>query len=194
MEKLQSETKITDTIRRVLAGETAAYKVIIEHYQNLAFTIAYRVVRNREDAQEIVQDAFVKTFRSLHLFRLEDSFSPWLYRIVYTTALTKTRKKRLATKDLNENIGTDITNYAENNVWDEILQKGKEKYIRLAMDQLSIEDDLILTLYYIQEQSTNEISRILSIDVSAVKVRLHRARKKLKDQLLLILNEESKNL
>ncbi len=80
-------------ISKILAGDSTAYVFLIEKYKNMAFSIALKITRNREDAEEIAQDAFIKVYDSLKDFRKKSKFSTWLYKIVYNTAISRIRKK-----------------------------------------------------------------------------------------------------
>ena len=89
-------------LRLVLAGDASKYSYFIDNYKGMAFSIAYRIAGNREDAEEIVQDAFLKAFRSLGKFRRGSKFSTWFYRIVVNTSLSRVRTAKPATSSLDE--------------------------------------------------------------------------------------------
>src|SRR5580704_18378528 len=95
--------ELTDTeiIKKVLAGEQASFAQLVQRYQSYVFTLVLRFTDNREDAEEISQDVFVKAYRSLADFRGDSKFSTWLYSIVRTTCITFLRKRRLATVSLD---------------------------------------------------------------------------------------------
>ncbi|HYH55306.1 MAG TPA: sigma-70 family RNA polymerase sigma factor, partial [Anseongella sp.] len=84
----------TELIEKALGGERGAYEALVKRHQSYAFTLALRFTRNREDAEEIAQDSFLKAFRNLAAFQRQSKFSTWLYTIVYTTAMTHLRKRR----------------------------------------------------------------------------------------------------
>src|SRR5882762_10613932 len=96
-------TELTDTeiIKRILKGEQAIFAILVQRYQQYVFTLVHRFTDNREDAEEISQDIFVKAFRSLADFRGESKFSTWLYTIVRTSCLTFLRKKKLDTVSID---------------------------------------------------------------------------------------------
>src|SRR4028118_364292 len=95
MENNQKEKAIKAIVTRVINGDTAAFELIVEEYKRMVFSTALRIVKNHEDAEEIAQDALIKAFKSLKNFGWNASFSSWLYRIVYNTALTHLRKKNI---------------------------------------------------------------------------------------------------
>src|SRR6478672_8612659 len=90
-------------ITAVLNGNTATYAVLVKRHQRYVFTLAMRFAKNREDAEEIAQDCFVKAYRALGTFKQTSKFSTWLYTITYTTAMTFLRKKRLDTHSIDDN-------------------------------------------------------------------------------------------
>src|SRR3982751_3580414 len=99
---MQSKLTDIDLIEQTLAGNQSAYADLVKRHQRFVFTLSLRFAKNREDAEEIAQDAFIKAFRSLSSFKQEAKFTTWLYSIVYTTAMTKLRKKNLATTSIDD--------------------------------------------------------------------------------------------
>jgi RNA polymerase sigma-70 factor (ECF subfamily) len=195
MENNQKETALKAIVTRVINGDTAAFELIVEEYKRLVYSTAFRIVKNREDAEEIAQDALVKAFRSLKNFGWNASFSSWLYRIVYNTALTHLRKKNIAAYSLESYEEKEETLPEESSrEWELLHRLDREKYINLAINRLSAEDGLVLTLYYIAENSLPEIAQITGWGLSAVKVRVYRARKRLHTELQLLLNQETNEL
>ena len=91
-----------EIINRILSGDSNAYGELVKKYQNYVFTLALRFTHNREDAEEVAQDIFIKAFRSLADFKGNSKFSTWLYTIVYTTSITFLRKKRLETTSIDD--------------------------------------------------------------------------------------------
>lgn len=190
----QKETDLA-LITAVLAGNTAVYAELVKRNQRFVFTLAMRFAKNREDAEEIAQDCFVKAYRALGTFKQTSKFSTWLYTITYTTAMTFLRKKRLDTQSINDdenvlqiaNSGTDFdANLVE--------KKSSHAYLNQAIDLLLPDDAAIITLFYKGEQSLEEIGTALSMEPNTVKVKLHRARQRLKDKLQYLLKDEVKEL
>src|SRR6266487_3427321 len=99
---MQIGTSDNEIITRVLRGEQALYSDLVKRYQNFVFTITLRYTPNREDAEEIAQDVFVKAYRSLADFRGESKFSTWLYTIAVNTCITFLRKKKPETRSLTD--------------------------------------------------------------------------------------------
>jgi len=173
-----------EILSRVLQGEQQAYAEIVKRYQNFVFTIALRYTPNREDAEEIAQDCFVKAYRSLSDFRGESKFSTWLYTIVTTTCLTFLRKKKLETQSLdNEKVFEAADNQDSGFRANQVEQKSRISMVNKAIALLSPDDANIISLFYKGEQSLEEIGLILGLESNTVKVRLHRARQRLKEKM-----------
>src|SRR5476651_369218 len=99
---MQSKLSDTELIDQTLAGNQSAYADLVKRHQRFVFTLALRFAKVREDAEEIAQDCFIKAYRSLASFHGESKFSTWLYSIVYTTAMTFLRKKRVDTDSIDD--------------------------------------------------------------------------------------------
>jgi len=190
----QKETDL-DLITAVLNGNTAKYAVLVKHHQRFVFTLALRFAKNREDAEEVAQDVFVKAYRALGTFKQTSKFSTWLYTITYTTAMTFLRRKRLDTQSINDDenvlqIANNGTHFDANIV----EKKSSYAYLNQAIDMLLPDDAAIISLFYKGEQSLEEIGEALSMEPNTVKVKLHRARQRLKEKLQYLLKDEVKEL
>jgi RNA polymerase sigma factor (sigma-70 family) len=179
-------TELTDTeiIKKILQGEQALFAQLVQRYQQYVFTLVLRFTSNREDAEEISQDIFVKAYRSLADFRGEAKFSTWLYTVVRTSCITFLRKKRLDTTSLdNERILLQLESKDSGLKANIVEQKSRHAMVNDAIRMLSPDDSQILTLFYKGEQSLEEIGRIMRLDPNTVKVKLHRARNRLKEKM-----------
>lgn len=184
-----------EIISRVLQGEQNAYAELVNRYQSYVFTLILRMVKSREDAEEIAQDVFVKAYRSLADFRGESKFSTWLYTITNTTSITFLRKKKLEVHSLdNEKVFEVADNKDSGFNANLIEQKSRVNMVNEAIGMLSPDDAEIITLFYKAEQNLEEISRILRLETNTVKVRLHRARGRLKEKMEKNFSEEVKNI
>jgi RNA polymerase sigma factor (sigma-70 family) len=180
----QIELTDTEIIKRVLSGEQALYSQLVQRYQQFVFTLVLRFTDNREDAEEISQDIFVKAYRSLADFRGESKFSTWLYTIVRTSSITFLRKKKLDTTSMDtERVMANIENRESSFNANIIEQKSRHATVNAAIRLLSPDDAQLITLFYKAEQSLDEIGKIMGYDPNTVKVKLHRARHRLKDKL-----------
>ena len=184
-----------EIISRVLKGEQQAYAELVTRYQNYVFTLTLRFIKSREDAEEVSQDIFVKAYRSLADFRGASKFSTWLYTIVNTTCITFLRKKRLDVQSLdNEKVFETVANHDSGFNANQVEQKSKVNMVTRAIHMLNHDDSEILMLFYKAEQSLEEISQILGLEPNTVKVRLHRARQKLKEKMETYFREEVKDI
>lgn len=182
-------------ITAVLAGNQPAYADLVNRHKRFVFTMAMKFVRNREDAEEIAQDCFVKAYRALGTFEHNSRFSTWLYTITYTTAMTFLRKKRLITASIDdEEQHHQLENHISDYHADSVEKKSKYVYLNMAIAQLMPDDAAILTLFYQGEQHLEEIAKTLNMESNTVKVKLHRARLRLKEKLENLLKEEVKEL
>ena len=191
---MQSKLSDIELIEQTLTGNQAAYTDLIKRHQRFVFTLALRFSKNREDAEEIAQDCFVKAYRSLPNFQRQSKFSTWLYSIVYTTAMTALRKKRVDTDSIDdENTYIQLENYSGYDT-NSAENKSRSYYLSQAIAQLLPDDATIISLFYMGEQSLEEISQALGIEANTVKVKLFRARQRLKEKLERSLKHEVKEL
>jgi RNA polymerase sigma-70 factor (ECF subfamily) len=181
-------------IDKVLQGDTNAFAYLINKYKDMAYTIAIKIVKSHEDAEEVAQDSFLKAYEKLDSFKGNSKFSTWLYTIVYRNSITKIRKKKVATSDIDDYV---MDNYSEGSEFPQIeaIKNGEQqKYVREAIDRLPEKDALLITLFYMDESSIEEIEKITNLTQSNIKVKLFRARKKLNTELSFLLKEEVKTI
>ncbi len=184
-----------ELISKVLNGEQQAYASLVNRYQNYVFTLALRFTKNREDAEEVSQDIFIKAYRSLADFRGASKFSTWLYTIVNTTCITFLRKKRLEIHSLdNERIFETVASYDSGFRANQVEQKSRLAMVNKAIKMLTTDDAEVITLFYKGEQSLEEIAQILGIEANTAKVRLHRARTRLKEKMETYFAQEVRDL
>jgi RNA polymerase sigma factor (sigma-70 family) len=177
-------------IKKVLGGNLPSYAILVEKHKNLAFTLALRVAKNHEDAEEIAQDAFLKAYNSLNSFKQESKFSTWLYKIVFNAAISKMRKKRMLHVSIDAgNIGNTMQEERISSL-EALHKKERKKIIAEAIARLKEEESVVMTLYYFNENTLKEIEDITGFSNSNIKILLHRGRKKLLLELKKILKEE----
>ena len=189
--------EITDLmlIEKILNGQTNQYSLLVKRHQRFVFTLALRFAKNREDAEEIAQDCFIKAYKALGTFKQTSKFSTWLYTITYTTAMTFLRKKQLDTLSISD----DQTFIQLENHTSGFMANGYEKidsykFLNQAITHLATDDAAIITLFYQGEQSLEEIGITLGMASNTIKVKLHRARQRLKEKLQYLLKDEVKEL
>ena len=184
-----------EIISRVLQGEQNAYAELVNRYQGYVFTLTLRLIKSREDAEEVAQDVFIKAYRSLADFRGESKFSTWLYTITSTTSITFLRKKKLDVHSLdNEKVFEMADSQHSGFRANMVEQKSRVNMVNQAIALLSPDDAEVITLFYKAEQNLEEIGKILRLETNTVKVRLHRARTRLKEKMEKHFNEEVKNI
>ncbi|HEY9177220.1 MAG TPA: RNA polymerase sigma factor [Flavipsychrobacter sp.] len=176
------EQQDADIIERVLQGDRNAYALLVDRYRHLVYTLAMRMLNNAENAEEAAQDVFVKAYRSLSSYNGNGKFSTWLYTITRNTCLSRIRTSKSAVMPREEQQLAAIAG-ADESVSHRYEQGARKKMILAAIDRLPADEAQIITLYYIQEQTVDEIAGILSLGGSNVKVKLYRARKKLREIL-----------
>ncbi|NVN94731.1 MAG: sigma-70 family RNA polymerase sigma factor [Bacteroidetes bacterium] len=181
-------------LEQIKRGNTDAYAMLINKHKTMAFNVALRVTHNREDAEEVIQDAFLKVYYSLKDFEGKSKFTTWLFRIVYNQAISKIRKKTIDQHTIDEEIIDNFTVSEISNGLTYLKAEEQTKYINLVLAKLTEEDSTIVTLFYLNESSVEEVSEITGLSEANVKVKLHRSRKKLYDELKLLLSNEVNTL
>jgi RNA polymerase sigma-70 factor (ECF subfamily) len=190
-------TGLTDTeiISHVLKGDQQVFAELVSRYQNYVFTLVMRFTENREDAEEVSQDVFVKAYRSLADFRGDSKFSTWLYTIARTSSITFLRKKKLETVSIdNEKTAVQLENRESSFSANMVEQKSRIQMVNEAILLLSPDDAQIITLFYKAEQSLEEMGKILGMEPNTVKVKLHRARVRLKEKMEKHFSNEIREL
>lgn len=181
MQTVPSDLEVID---QVLKGNQQKYELLVKKYQAFAFTIALRYTKNREDAEELAQSAFVKAYLNLRDYRGDAKFSTWLYTIVSSLCLSFLRKKKLEVHSLDQEYVFERVDAHESSLRaDQIEQRSRLQLLSRAMELLHPDDAQLLTLFYKAEQSLDEIARILHIEPNNAKVKLHRARQRLKETM-----------
>jgi RNA polymerase sigma-70 factor (ECF subfamily) len=176
-----------DIINDVLHGDTDQFNELVIRHQDYAYSIALKIVNNPMDAEEIAHDAFIKAFKSLKKFNRTAKFTTWLYRIVFNTAVSHTRKNKLAVDDIDEITIQPASGLTSS---DTIIRQDREHFIGEAMKKLLPLDATLLTLFYLKQLNLEEIGEVVGVKADAVKVKLFRARKRLGRELELLLAGE----
>jgi len=188
-----SDSNDIELIKAVRTGDLAAFSQIIDKYQHMAFTLANGIVKNKQEAEEVTQDAFFKAYKALDKFKGKAVFSTWLYRIVYNTALSKLRSRKPETSDLENKELLKNESLIDDNSINQLERKEKKKVLKMALARLKEDDAFILILYYYKELSIEEIEKATDLSKSNIKVKLHRGRKQLQKELKFILQDELKS-
>ena len=182
--------KEQELISEIHAGNTRAFSDLVDDYKNLVFTLAIRMLGNREEAEEVSQDVFIKVYKSLPNFKGDSKISTWIYRIAYNTCLDrikKIKKKRMHT-DLDH---IDQIAYADlDTAFDKMVQAERSQMIDRCLSKLSAEDAGVLTLFYLEEKNLQEMEETTKLPINTLKVRLFRARKRLAGIMEKNVNKE----
>jgi len=177
-------------IEAVRKGNVQAFSFLVEKYQKLVYTLALKLLKKPEEAEEMAQDTFIKAFQKLDSYEGKSKFSTWLYSITYNACISELRKRRIEFKSLDDRQISDQDEQKMNDYYRETKKEDQEKYLNLALAKLPEDDQVLVTLYYYENQSMDEISQITGLTVSNIKVKIHRARKRMQMSLLEMLNEE----
>jgi RNA polymerase sigma factor (sigma-70 family) len=179
----KSENKESELIAKIKGGDTSEFAILVDRYKDVSFSLACSILKNEQDAEDALQESFVKAFKGLKSFSFESSFSTWLYRIVVNTCNTnyKTKKRNDQFIDFNSN---SIIEIAENNTpFNQIDMKERREIVNKVLDMIDNEESLLLRLFYLAELSIHEIKQITGFKDSKIKVTLHRARKSFQQRL-----------
>lgn len=177
-------------IERTLRGNMNAYGQLIQKHEKYVFTLAMRILKNREEAEEAAQDAFMKAFNSLKTFEGKSKFTTWLYTIVYNEALGRLRKSKNYTVQLDEvdDMASGTTDYLDGLKSLQLTER--KELIQRGLDAMKPAESAALTLFYLEEQSIKEIEEIMGLKGSHVKILLHRGRKSLLESIQKITKAE----
>jgi len=174
------EISNSELVKKSQLGEKAAFEQLVIRHQELVFSLAYKLTGNREMANDVAQESFIRAWKAIEKFRGDSTFSTWIYRITVNTAWTL-RKKAKKHNTLN------IDDTYEPIVIDEkkdpelvAINSDLSSVLINALDKLPIEQRIIVELKNIEGRSHKEIADYLDISVTAAKVRLHRAHQKLR--------------
>ena len=179
-------------IGRILKGESNAYAFLVNKYKSMAYSLALKLVKNREDAEEIAQDAFIKAYQSLAQYRGTARFSTWLYRIVYNSAISHIRRSSAELVSLEDSGFAEKESSEINDAYFRLKEQERKKFLDLALEKLDPDENFLITLYYYNENDLDEIHQITGLTKNNVKVKIFRARQKMMIMLKEYLDEELK--
>ncbi len=170
-------------VRKVLEGDTDAFGLFVDRYGTMVFQVVFRISGNREEAEDLSQEVFIRAYRQLSQFRGEAAFSSWLYRIAWNLSMDRLDKRRKeAWIELDGLTETHTLNSATTEPYHAMDKAERKRALTMEIEKLDAPDRLLIELYYRDEKTVKEIAWILGIGESNVKIRLHRIRKKLKSR------------
>lgn len=166
-------------INQIIHGDTNVFSVLVDRYKEMIFTLALKMIKNREEAEEVSQDTFVKVYNSLNKFKGDSKFSTWIYKITYNTCLDRLKKNKKEDSTISIDEFSDYLVKTMDNALSALEEKERRQTIQNCLNLLSREENFLLTLYYFDDQNLDEIAKIMDINSNNVKVKLFRSRKKL---------------
>jgi RNA polymerase sigma factor (sigma-70 family) len=175
-----TEEEILDS---VIKGNHGDFALLIDMYKDRAFTLLKKMLKNEMDAEEALQDSFMKVFNSLSNFKGDSKFSTWFYKIVYNTALTiiSSKKRKIVMEMSSVDDHFDLGD-EDNKIYS--LAENHTEYIMEIVERLPVRNALVIILFYIDGLSLNEISNVLGVSIVNAKVMLHRSRNALRELVL----------
>ncbi|MFY0651582.1 MAG: sigma-70 family RNA polymerase sigma factor [Cyclobacteriaceae bacterium] len=172
----------------VLEGDVSAYRWLIEKYKGPSFSLAIRILKNKEDAEDVVQEGFIRVYKSLRKFNRESSFATWLYKIMYNQCIDRVRKKKVDLVDLKH------ADQRTDNTYDQLENENRDKIIGDIVNELPTEENAIIRLFYEHDKDMKEIGVITGLSHATVRKKISRSRNKIKHRLVEVLGEEAKDL
>lgn len=166
-------------INQIIQGNTNVFGVLVDRYKEMIFTLALKMIKNREEAEEISQDTFIKIYNSLNKFKGDSKFSTWIYKIAYNTCLDRLKKNKKEENTISIDEFSDYLVKTLDNALSALEDKERKQTIQNCLNLLSREESFLLTLYYFDDQNLDEIAKIMDINSNNAKVKLFRSRKKL---------------
>ena len=171
-----------------LKGQTAAFGELVRRYQDRLFNTVFRLVDSAEDAQDVVQEAFLHAYQSLDRFKGESQFFTWLYRIAVNSAIGLKRKQRIVVSLHGDREGQggvpEPHDVSELSQPDLVLERAdEERRIQAALNRLSPEHRAVLILKDLEDQKYETMAEILQVPIGTIRSRLHRARLELREVL-----------
>ncbi len=195
MDRYDSEYALIERIRK---GEVRLYAFLVDRYKGKGLALALRIVRSRPEAEEVLQDAFVRAFKGLSAFRGESKFGTWFYRILYNLCLTRVRRSGLSPDPVSFTDESAAEEISGGEGGADVLQELNERDIReilqAGLDRLPEKYRTPLTLFYLQELSYEEIALVMRISIGTLKTNLHRGRLRLRTLVQDHLSVEDVNL
>lgn len=166
-------------VKRIQEGDISCFACLLDKYSRQVHSLILKVVCSREDAEELAQDVFMKVYKNISSFKGNSSFSTWIYRIAYNTAISATRKRKMEYLTIEE---SQINNVSEKEVAEMMGEADTSKQIEqleTAIGLLSPDERGLILLYYMQEKTIEDLVEITGLTASNIKTKLFRIRKKL---------------
>ena len=176
-------------INRVKEGDREAFSWVVDHYRDMVYTICLRMLSVEADAQDAAQEVFVKAYRAISSFQEKSKFSTWIYRIAYNHCISVIRKK-VRMIDLVDEVPDEEVNEGDVSGMEVLSREERRRYLQMAIEALPETDAVVVTLFYFDELSLEEISEVTGLTSSNIRIKLHRSRKKMYNVLREQLKSE----
>lgn len=179
MGTMRSDDEDMAVVDSVLAGDGEAFGTLVERYGDMVFTLVRRMLGNREEAEDLTQDIFVKVYSSLGRYNGRSAFPTWLYRVDYNAAISHMRRRGIRYRPADGDRLPAIPDDGAEDVFERAAAEKRYGDLERALSQLSPGERALITLFYMEEHSMGDIAAIMGISAANVKVKLHRIRRKL---------------
>ena len=187
----QAETD-EQLVRKSQEDDERAFGELVSRYESKVYSLALKMLRNPEDAEDVLQDTFLRAYRGIKSFKGNSTFSTWIYRITANSALMRLRKRQLPTVSIDDaderEAPINIADWAPGPV-EQMLNQETQAAMTEAIDALPPEFRQVFVLRDIEELSNAEVAEILDLSVAAVKSRMHRARLNVRNRLATYFTE-----
>ena len=184
-----------ELVRRSKEDDERAFGELVSRYESKVYSLALRMVRNPEDAEDVLQDTFLRAYRGIKSFQGASTFSTWIYRITANSALMRLRKKQLPTVSIEDQdereTPINIADWTPGPV-EQLMTQELQQEMDAAIGSLPPEFQQVFILRDVEEKSNAEVAEILDLSVAAVKSRLHRARLKVRNRLAGYFSDNAK--
>ncbi|MBL7726988.1 MAG: RNA polymerase sigma factor [Dinghuibacter sp.] len=177
-------------VEQVLRGDMQAFRQLVKNYEKLVWTVAARLIEQKEEREDLCQEVFIKVYRGLPGFAFESKLSTWIARITYLTAINHLRKDKYKTVSHNQLEDLVLSPAAQDNPGETMEKKSLQAYLNQLIDQMPPAYKTVITLFHLQQCAYDEIVAITGMPAGTVKVYLLRARKLLKEKLETFLKNE----
>ena len=183
-------------VKRAQQDDERAFGELVTRYESKVYSLAMKMLRNPEDAEDVLQDTFLRAYRGVKSFKGNSTFSTWIYRITANSALMRLRKKQLPQVSIEDSDEREtpiaIADWAPGPA-EQLLNQEMQRVMDEAIESLPPEFRQVFILRDIEELSNADVAEILDLSVAAVKSRLHRARLKVRNRLAQYFSEVKAN-
>lgn len=179
-------------IGRIKGGDTAAFRILVEKYKDVSLSLAASILKDESQAEDVLQDVFIKVYSKIGSFKYRSGFSTWLYRIVVNTCYNELKKQKIKV-DIDD-IKSELQQTSGITGVDNITNEEQKKYIQLAFKKMRPDEALVLRLFYLCDFKIKEIQEITGFKSGKIKVDLHRGRENFHFRLTQLLGKDINQL